>query len=52
MLRWYNLVQPETVEQVELPIAPVETVEQVEPETEQPTIEVETVEPDTVEKEK
>lgn len=50
MLRWYNLVQPETVEQVELPIAPVETVEQVEPE--QPTIEVETVEPDTVEKEK
>ena len=27
MLRWYNLVQPETVEQVELPIAPVETVE-------------------------
>lgn len=52
MLRWYNLVQPETVEQVELPIAPVETVEQVEPKTEQPTIEVETVEPDTVEKEK
>lgn len=60
MLRWYNLVQPETVEQVELPIAPVETVEpeeQVEPETEQPTSEVETVEPepvepDTVEKEK
>lgn len=52
MLRWYNLVQPETVEQVELPIASVETVEQVEPETEQPTIEVETVEPDTVEKEK
>jgi hypothetical protein len=52
MLRWYNLVQPETVEQVELPIAPVETVEQVEPETEQPAIEVETVEPDTVEKEK
>lgn len=52
MLRWYNLVQPETVEQVELPIAPVETVEQVEPETEQPTTEVETVEPDTVEKEK
>lgn len=53
MLRWYNLVQPETVEQVELPIAPVETVEQVEPE--QPTSEVETVEPvepDTVEKEK
>lgn len=55
MLRWYNLVQPETVEQVELPIAPVETVEQVEPE--QPTTEVETVEPepvepDTVEKEK
>lgn len=52
MLRWYNLVQPETVEQVELPIAPVETVEpieQVEPETEQPTIEVETVEPETVE---
>lgn len=49
MLRWYNLVQPETVEQVELPIAPVETVE---PETEQPTTEVETVEPDTVEKEK
>lgn len=54
MLRWYNLVQPETVEQVELPIAPVETVE---PETEQPTSEVETVqpepvEPDTVEKEK
>ena len=55
MLRWYNLVQPETVEQVELPIVPVETVEQVEPETEQPTSEVETVEPvepDTVEKEK
>lgn len=57
MLRWYNLVQPETVEQVELPIAPVETVEQVEPETEQLTTEVETVkpetvEPDTVEKEK
>lgn len=52
MLRWYNLVQPETVEQVELPIAPVETVEQVEPETEQPTSEVETVKPDTVEKEK
>lgn len=52
MLRWYNLVQPETVEQVELLIAPVETVEQVEPETEQPTTEVETVEPDTVEKEK
>lgn len=52
MLRWYNLVQPETVEQVELPIAPVETVEQVEPETEQPTTEVETIEPDTVEKEK
>lgn len=55
MLRWYNLVQPETVEQVELPIAPVETVEpieQVEPETEQPTSEVETVEPETVEKEK
>lgn len=60
MLRWYNLVQPETVEQVELPIAPVKTVEpieQVEPETEQPTSEVETVEPepvepDTVEKEK
>lgn len=55
MLRWYNLVQPETVEQVELPIAPVETVEQVEPE--QPTSEVETVEPEpvepnTVEKEK
>ena len=50
MLRWYNLVQPETVEQVELPIAPVETVEQVEPE--QPTSEVETIEPDTVEKEK
>nr|DAO26647.1 MAG TPA: hypothetical protein [Caudoviricetes sp.] len=49
MLRWYNLVQPETVEQVELPIAPVETIE---PETEQPTTEVETVEPDTVEKEK
>lgn len=52
MLRWYNLVQPETVEQVELPIAPVETVEpeeQVEPETEQPTSEVETVEPETVE---
>lgn len=44
MLRWYNLVQPETVEQVELPIAPVETVEQVEPE--QPTSEVETVEPE------
>lgn len=52
MLRWYNLVQPETVEQVELPIAPVETVEQVELETEQPTTEVETVEPETVEKEK
>lgn len=52
MLRWYNLVQPETVEQVELPIAPVETVEQVEPETEQPTSEVETVQPNTVEKEK
>lgn len=55
MLRWYNLVQPETVEQVELPIAPVETVEpeeQVEPETEQPTSEVETIEPNTVEKEK
>lgn len=52
MLRWYNLVQPETVEQVELPIAPVETVEQVEPETEQPTTEVETVEPATVEQEK
>lgn len=51
MLRWYNLVQPETVEQVELPIAPVETVEQVEPETEQPTSEVETVEPETVEPE-
>lgn len=55
MLRWYNLVQPETVEQVELPIAPVEPVEQVEPE--QPTTEVETVEPEpvepnTVEKEK
>lgn len=55
ILRWYNLVQPETVEQVELPIAPVEPVEQVEPE--QPTTEVEivepeTVEPDTVEKEK
>lgn len=49
MLRWYNLVQPETVEQVELPIAPVETVEQVEPETEQPTTEVETVELETVE---
>lgn len=40
MLRWYNLVQPETVEQVELPIAPVETVEP------------ETVEPATVEQEK
>lgn len=55
MLRWYNLVQPETVEQVELPIAPVETVEpeeQVEPETEQPTSEVETIEPATVEQEK
>lgn len=55
MLRWYNLVQPETVEQVELPIVPVEPEEQVEPE--QPTSEVEpetveTVEPDTVEKEK
>lgn len=52
MLRWYNLVQPETVEQVELPIAPVETVEpeeQVEPETEQPTSEVETIEPEPVE---
>ena len=39
MLRWYNLVQPETVEQVELPIVPVETVEpveQVEPETVEP----------------
>lgn len=44
MLRWYNVVQPETVEQVELPIAPVEPVEQVEPE--QPTTEVETVEPE------
>jgi hypothetical protein len=54
MLRWYNLVQPETVEQVELPIVPVETVEpveQVEPETEQPTTEVETVEPEPVEPE-
>ena len=51
MLRWYNLAQPETVEQVELPIAPVETVEQVEPETEQPTTEVKTVEPETVEPE-
>lgn len=50
MLRWYNLVQPETVEQVELPIAPVGTVEQVEPE--QPTSEVETIEPATVEQEK
>nr|DAU00481.1 MAG TPA: hypothetical protein [Caudoviricetes sp.] len=40
MLRWYNLVQQETVEQVELPIVPVEPVEQVEPE--QP----ETVEPE------
>jgi hypothetical protein len=50
ILRWYNLVQPETVEQVELPIAPVETVEQVEPE--QPTSEVETIEPATVEQEK
>lgn len=63
ILRWYNLVQPETVEQVELPIVPVEpveTVEQVEPE--QPTSEVEpetvkpeiveTVEPNTVEQEK
>lgn len=49
MLRWYNLVQLETVEQVELPIAPVETIE---PETEQPTTEVETVEPATVEQEK
>lgn len=59
MLRWYNLVQPETVEQVELPIVPVEPVEQVEPEQEQPTSEVEpetvkpeiveTVEPETVE---
>ena len=46
MLRWYNLVQPETVEQVELPIAPVETVEPEE------QVEPETVEPDTVEKEK
>ena len=36
MLRWYNLVQPETVEQVELPIVPVETVEPVEPETVEP----------------
>ena len=57
MLRWYNLVQPETIEQVELAIIPVEpntveTVEQVETETEQPNTEVETVEPDTVEKEK
>ena len=58
MLRWYNLVQPETVEQVELPIAPVETVEPVEQvEPEQPTSEVEpetveTIEPDTVEQEK
>lgn len=52
MLRWYNLVQPETVEQVELPIAPVETVEPdttVEPEPVEP---VAPVEPDTVEKEK
>lgn len=40
MLRWYNLVQQETVEQVELPIVPAETVE---PET----VEVEIVEPDT-----
>lgn len=40
ILRWYNLVQQETVEQVELPIVPVEPVEQVEPE--QP----ETVEPE------
>ncbi len=47
MLRWHNLVQPETVEQVELPIVPVETVEQ-----EQPTSEVETIEPETVEQEK
>lgn len=46
MLRWYNLVQQETVEQVELTIAPVEPVEQVEPETEQPET-VETIEPDT-----
>ena len=46
MLRWYNLVQPETVEQVELPIAPVETVEPEE------QVEPETVEPDTVVKEK
>lgn len=52
MLRWYNLVQPETVEQVELPIAPVETVEPVEQvEPEQPTSEVEpeTVKPEIVE---
>ena len=43
MLRWYNLVQPETIEQVELPIVPVETVEPVEQvEPEQP----ETVEPE------
>lgn len=51
MLRWYNLVQPETVEQVELPIVPVETVEpveQVEPETVE-TVEPNTVEPNTVE---
>ena len=52
MLRWYNLAQPETVEQVELPIAPVETVEPVEQvEPEQPTSEVEpeTVKPEIVE---
>ena len=42
MLRWYNLVQQETVEQVELPIVPVETVETVEPNT----VEVEIVEPE------
>ena len=52
MLRWYNLAQPEIVEQVELPIAPVETVEPVEQvEPEQPTSEVEpeTVKPEIVE---
>lgn len=43
ILRWYNLVQPETVEQVELPIVPVETVE---PETVE-QVEVKEVIPDT-----
>lgn len=41
ILRWYNLVQPETVEQVELPIEP----EQEQLETVEPTSEVETIEP-------